>query len=334
MNRQAQPASFCPEEIRACLRLIAVGLEEDLGQGGDLTSQALVNEHVQGVADFVARQPGILAGLDAARMVMFALVQKCDKCGSALTQRLRGGGQQFLACADYPNCRHVAVAWKPECVDGTCLECGQVLARVSGSLRSLLVGERLALNFLQRLSGVATLTRRYVDEVAGLPCSIYDTRKTTPGWRVLQKYAVRAGGGCNHRMGLHDAVLIKDNHLTAWRFQSGNGSLADAVRAVRAAVPVGTVIELEVDSIAQLEQALSGQPDIVLLDNMSLDQLRQAVAIRNQCQPRLVLEASGGITLETVRPVAETGIDRISVGALTHSAPALDIAVDFEEPAA
>lgn len=290
-----------PAETAAWELLIAAALEEDLASAGDLTSLALVRTDLPGAGSFVARRPGVLAGLDAVRMVL-------ARVDAAL---------RFEQCCD----------------DGAAIETGQVIGRVSGSLRSLLAAERTALNFVQRLSGVATLVRRYVEAIAGLPCKIYDTRKTTPGWRVLEKYAVRVGGGCNHRMGLHDAVLIKDNHIVAWRLQAGNRSLADAVRAARAAVPAGTVVEIEVDSLAQFEEVLPGEPTIVLLDNMSPDQLRQAVAIRKQRQPRLVLEASGGITLDTVRHIAETGVDRISVGALTHSAPALDIALDFDEPA-
>ena len=298
------PHLMGPEETAAIMHFIKLGLEEDLGQAGDMTSQALVPATLQGTARFVARKPGILAGLEAARTVLVDLVADGESS-----------------------------SWEPHCSDGTRLEPGQVIAHVSGCLLVLLARERLALNFIQRLSGVATLTRRYVDAIAGLPCRIYDTRKTTPGWRVLEKYAVRVGGGFNHRLGLYDAVLIKDNHVVAWRSQPGRGSLADAVRAARAAVPARTVVELEVDSIAELDEALAGEPDIVLLDNMSLDQLRQAVAIRNRLLPRLMLEASGGITLEAVRKVAETGVDRISIGALTHSAPALDIALDFEQPA-
>ncbi len=292
---------FGPAESAACRELIEAALAEDLGAAGDVTSRALVPEHSAGAARFVVRRAGVVAGLDATRLVL----AEVDR----------------------------AVRWKPLCHDGDAVEAGTVLARVSGRLRSLLAAERTALNFLQRLSGVATLTRTYVDSIAGLPCAIFDTRKTTPGWRVLEKYSVRAGGGRNHRMGLHDAVLIKDNHLVAWRSQSG-GSLADAVRAARATVPPGTVVEIEVDSLEQLDKALLGEPDIVLLDNMSLDELRRAVAVRDARRPRLELEASGGITLATIRGVAETGVNRISVGALTHSAPALDIALDFEEPPA
>jgi nicotinate-nucleotide pyrophosphorylase (carboxylating) len=292
---------FGPEEISVCLRLVQAGLAEDLGQVGDVTSAAMVSEHQQGAARFVARQSGVLAGLEAARILL---------------TRLDG-----------------TLIWEWGVRDGAQIEPGSMLARVSGRLRSLLAGERVALNFVQHLSAVATQTRRYVETIAGFDCRIYDTRKTTPGWRVLEKYAVRVGGGFNHRMGLYDAVLIKDNHLVAWRFRAAGLSLADAVRAARNAVPEGTVVEMEVDSLAQLEEALPGEPDIVLLDNMELEQLRKAVMIRNRNAPRLLLEASGGITLPIVRQIAETGVDRISIGAITHSAPALDIAFDFEEPA-
>jgi nicotinate-nucleotide pyrophosphorylase (carboxylating) len=293
---------FGPEEISACLRLVQEALAEDLGQVGDITSRALVHERLHGSAQFVARQSGVLAGLETVRILLGQL--------------------------------DATVVWEWTCRDGASVGPGSSLARATGRFRSLLAGERVALNFVQRLSGVATLTRRFVDAITGLSCGIYDTRKTTPGWRILEKYAVRVGGGHNHRMGLNDAVLIKDNHLVAWRLRAGDQSLAEVVRVARAGVPPGTVVELEVDSIAQLEQALPGGPDIVLLDNMSLEQLRAAVALRHERAPGLVLEASGGITLDTVRQIAETGIDRISVGALTHSAPALDIALDFEEPAA
>jgi nicotinate-nucleotide pyrophosphorylase (carboxylating) len=298
----AQPFRFGPDEISTCLRVAQVALGEDLGRTGDITSRALVPDSQQGAASFVARQAGTLAGMEAARIL--------------------------LARVD------AALAWEWSCRDGARVQAGTRLARVSGRLRSLLAGERVALNLLQRLSGIATMTSQFVQAVAGLPCKIYDTRKTTPGLRVLEKYAVRAGGGHNHRMGLYDAVLIKDNHLVAWQAHTGNQSLADVVRAARDSTAPGTTIELEVDSIDQLERALPGRPDIVLLDNMPLEQLRAAVALRNQQAPQLVLEASGGVTLQTVRMVAETGVDRISTGAVTHSAPALDIALDFEEPSA
>jgi nicotinate-nucleotide pyrophosphorylase (carboxylating) len=279
-----------------------MGLDEDLGRSGDITSRAIVPANLAGTAHFVARQRGVLAGLDTVGMIL---------------EMLPGGA----SC-------------EPRCRDGCELGASQVIARVAGPVQALLAAERLSLNFLQRLSGVATATRRYVDAIAGSSAAIYDTRKTTPGWRVLEKYAVRAGGGRNHRVGLHDAILIKDNHLVAWRTHAAGRTLADAVRAARAVVPPGTVVEIEVDTLDQLRVALGGRPDIVLLDNMPLDQLRQAVALRDQWGRGVELEASGGVTLETVRSVAETRVDRISVGAITHSAPALDIALDFEEPAA
>lgn len=293
---------FGPDESSAALTLAQVALAEDLGSVGDITSRALVPDGQLGAAWLVARQAGTVAGLEAARMV--------------LTQ-VDG-----------------TLVWEWGCRDGACVQRGTQLARVSGKLQSLLAGERVALNILQRLSGVASITGRFVDTVAGLPCKIIDTRKTTPGLRILEKYAVRVGGGHNHRMGLYDAVLIKDNHLVACRTRSPDLSLSTIVHLARTATQQGTTIELEVDSIEQFEQSIPGNPHIILLDNMSLEQLREAVALRNRLAPRILLEASGGVTLESVRQVAETGVDRISVGALTHSAPALDIAFDFEEPGA
>jgi nicotinate-nucleotide pyrophosphorylase (carboxylating) len=282
---------FSDEERTAAQRLIDWALREDTGDG-DQTSLAVIPVGQQGVADFVARSPGILAGLEAAQMVFAALE-------SAL---------RFL----------------PLVTDGSRVQPGQRLATVSGPLRALLTGERTALNFLQHLSGVATLTRQHVDALAGLPCRLLDTRKTTPGWRLLEKYAVRCGGGHNHRMGLFDGVLIKDNHLAARK-----ASLPDILREARAKAKPGTPVEVEVDTLQQLDQALAGAPDVVLLDNMTPDQLREAVRCRNVVAPKVLLEASGGVNLATVRVVAGTGVDRVSVGALTHSAPALDIALDY-----
>jgi nicotinate-nucleotide pyrophosphorylase (carboxylating) len=195
-------------------------------------------------------------------------------------------------------------------------------------MHAILAGERMALNFLQHLSGIASLTRRYVDAVAGLPVQILDTRKTTPGWRMLEKYAVRQGGGHNHRFGLYDSILIKDNHLEALHL--GNEGIVQAVQAARDKIGESVTVEIEVDSLAQLDQALSCGPDMVLLDNMPPALLREAVRRRNSVAPTVQLEASGGVTLTTIRDIAETGVDRISVGALTHSAPALDIALDYD----
>jgi nicotinate-nucleotide pyrophosphorylase (carboxylating) len=219
------------------------------------------------------------------------------------------------------------LTFEPLCDDGAEIRAGQALADVRGRMRLILMGERTALNFLQHLSGVATQTRRYVDAVDGLPVKILDTRKTTPCWRLLEKYAVRCGGGHNHRLGLYDGVLIKDNHIAP--FGSGPQAIIQAIRAARTKVGHTVPLEIEVDTLDQLDTALAEKPDIVLLDNMSLEQMREAVRRRNAVAPQVQLEASGGVTLDTVRSIAETGVDRISVGALTHSAPALDIALDY-----
>jgi nicotinate-nucleotide pyrophosphorylase (carboxylating) len=286
---------FSAAETLACRRLIELALEEDLGTTGDLTSQALIPAEHQGRAMFVARAAGVLAGLPAVVQVFAALDNHL------VVRTLRDDGSRLL----------------PD----------DQIAVVEGPVRSMLSGERIALNFLQRLSGVATQTRRYVDAVAGLPCEILDTRKTMPGWRLLEKYAVRQGGGANHRMGLYDGILIKDNHLAAQ--STGMDQLRHAIQKSRAAVQPSIPIEVEVDTLEQLDAALSCSPEIVLLDNMTLAQMREAVRRRDKLAPKVRLEASGGVTLDTVRAIAETGVDRISVGALTHSAPALDIALDY-----
>jgi nicotinate-nucleotide pyrophosphorylase (carboxylating) len=212
--------------------------------------------------------------------------------------------------------------------DGSSLDVGTVVAELTGPVRSLLAIERVALNFLTHLCGIATLTARYVAAVAGTDATICDTRKTLPGLRALGKYAVACGGGVNHRLGLHDAMLIKDNHLAHLPADQWQAVLSDAIERARADRPGLAFVEIEVDRIDQLRPALACNPDFVLLDNMSVPQLRQAVSIRDAEAPGVQLEASGGVTLETVRPIAEAGVDRISVGALTHSAPALDLAVD------
>jgi nicotinate-nucleotide pyrophosphorylase (carboxylating) len=208
------------------------------------------------------------------------------------------------------------------CQDGTAVQPGEVVLTIAGSTRALLSAERVALNFLQRLSGVATLTRRYVDAVAGTGATILDTRKTLAGWREMEKYAVRMGGGQNHRMDLASMALIKDNHLVA-----AGGDVALAVARVRALLASGAEVEVEADTLAQVEAAVAAGAERILLDNMTLDQLREAVAL---VAGRARLEASGGVTLATVRAIAETGVDDISVGALTHSAPALDLRLDID----
>jgi nicotinate-nucleotide pyrophosphorylase (carboxylating) len=274
---------------------VQLALDEDLKPAGDITSQAVIPADLWGKAAFVARSPGVIAGLPAVALVLAAVEERLNF--------------------------ELAIS------DGTSVSAGTMLATMAGPMRGLLAAERTALNFLQRLSGVATVTRRYVDLVADLPVQILDTRKTTPGWRLLEKYAVRCGGGHNHRVGLFDGVLIKDNHLAA---------LGDPISAVTRAVAlarqhVGTSVpvEVEVDTLDQFDAALAAEPDIVLLDNMSLDQMREAVRRRNAATRKVLLEASGGVNLSTVRGIAETGVHRISVGALTHSAPALDIALDY-----
>jgi len=283
-------------EEHAAQALIQLALAEDLGAAGDLTSDLLLPNDLQGGAAIVARASGVAAGLPAARQVFLHL----------------DGMLNFEQCMP----------------DGSAVQRGEVLARVSGRMRPILTGERTALNFLQRLSGVASLTSKYVEAVRGLPVQLLDTRKTTPGWRILEKYAVRCGGGTNHRFGLYDGAMLKDNHLAAVRDHSH--PILHAVRLLRSRLPANCPLEVEVETLEQLDEALSAAPDIILLDNMDLKTLRAAVERRNAIAPRIRLEASGGVNLTTVRAIAETGVDRISVGALTHSAVALDIALDYD----
>jgi len=286
--------------------LLRLAIDEDLGTRGDWTTRALVGENVMGRAAIVARQPGVVAGLPGVNIA--------------------------LAVFD-PQLR-----WSPRTDDGRTAAKGTSVGLIEGPARGLLAAERTVLNLLGRLSGIATLTRQYVDAVAGTNARLYDTRKTTPGWRRLEKYAVRCGGGWNHRSGLDEAVLIKDNHL-ALGAQSADGARrftpAEAVLRARQflaehAGDPAMVVEVEVDTLGQLDLVLSARPDIVLLDNMTLEQLCEAVARRNACDPTVELEASGGVHLGTVRQIARSGVDRISIGALTHSAVALDFGLDWE----
>lgn len=276
--------------------LIAAALREDLGEGGDITSAALIPEADEGRVQIVARRPGRVCGV--------------------------GIGRQVLQCVD------PGADWTALLSDGDSLEPGSVIATLSGRVRSLLTAERTILNFMTHLSGVASLTQQYVEAVRGTKAVILDTRKTLPGWRHLQKYAVRCGGGTNHRIGLWDAVLIKDNHLAALA-EEGVTSLADVVRIARERAAAGVPVTIEVDALAQLQDALQGAPDVVLLDNMDAEQLRQAVAMRDELAPEVLLEASGGVNLQTAAGIAAAGVDRISIGALTHSAPALDLGFDW-----
>jgi nicotinate-nucleotide pyrophosphorylase (carboxylating) len=273
--------------------LVELALAEDIGPAGDRTSLALIDPEAEATAAFVARRAGVVAGLPAVELVCLAVDPK--------------------------------LILSPRVMDGTPLRRGMILATLSGPLRSILKAERTALNFLQHLSGIATLTRRFVRRVQGTQAKIFDTRKTLPGWRVLQKYAVRMGGGYNHRMSLSDGILIKDNHLVALGGQVQRAIELAQRYSGNAALPV----EVEVESWEQFEQALAARPDIIMLDNMNVPWIRRAVRRRQQTAPQVQLEASGGVTLATVREIARTGVDRISVGALTHSAPALDIALDY-----
>ena len=269
--------------------LVSAALEEDDARH-DITTAATVLSDRRAGCRIVARQSGVVAGLDIAR-------------------------EAFCQVDD-------AVHIRSEVADGNSVTASTPLMFLNGHARCLLSAERVALNFVQRLSGVASLTARYVEAVTGTKARILDTRKTTPGWRKLERYAVRAGGGMNHRFNLGSAVLIKDNHLAAV-----DGDIGIAVKRARAIAPKGTFVEVECDTLAQVEAAVSAGADVIMLDNMEPPTLVKAVEIVNG---RAVTEASGGVNLLTVRQIAETGVNWISVGALTHSAPALNVALDFD----
>ncbi len=273
-------------------RLLRLALEEDIGSG-DITSKALLEPQRRAQAHILAKDRIVVSGLSVAR----AVFQAVDS--NLRVQLLQRDGQSVLS--------------------------GERLIKLQGRAASILTGERLALNFLQRMSGIATLTARFVQEAGKNGPAILDTRKTAPGLRYLDKYAVICGGGANHRMGLFDRVLIKDNHRLLWRAEAAV-SLAAAVEAARRRCP-GRIIEVEVESIAELRDAIRAKPDWILLDNMTPALLRRcAREVAGRCR----LEASGGITLQTVRSIAQTGVDAISLGCLTHSAPAADIALDLD----
>jgi nicotinate-nucleotide pyrophosphorylase (carboxylating) len=269
-------------------RAVAAALEEDLGQAGDITTDPIIPPHLTAEAEIVARKEGVIAGLDLAAASFKALDPDA----------------QFVA----------------DVADGAHVAAGARLARVRGKARALLSAERTALNYLGHLSGIATLTAAYVAAIDGIKARIACTRKTTPGLRAFEKYAVRAGGGINHRYGLYDAVLVKDNHIAA------AGGLAQALAKLRARTGHLVKVEVEVDTLDQLDEALRFPIDAVLLDNMDVATLKKAVAM---VDGRVLTEASGGVNLERVRKIAETGVDLISVGALTHSAPRLDLALEW-----
>jgi nicotinate-nucleotide pyrophosphorylase (carboxylating) len=323
MFRDFHQNNWSPEIENELQRLLQIAISEDTDTIGDLTSLALISEQLHGFASIYSREDGVMAGVQAVSVILKAI--------------------------------NPALGWQPVIADGSPISAGDKIGQINGQLQSMLIAERLVLNLLGKLSGIATLTKKYVEAVAGTPAKIYDTRKTTLGWRRLEKYAVRCGGGRNHRTGLFDAVLIKDNHLAIG--QSDNSPCftpAEAVVQTREffrlhadsfhferlpehslehenqSVPFVPIIEIEVDTLEQLQEVLRVEPDIVLLDNMTLPQLIQAVEFRNKLAPNVELEASGGINLKTVGDIATTGVERISVGALTHSAIALDFGLDWE----
>jgi nicotinate-nucleotide pyrophosphorylase (carboxylating) len=270
-------------DLPGVVDLVRTALAEDLG-GGDLTTRLTIAPERQARAEISAKAPAVVAGVPLIRKIV----------------EVAGGGVQVVE----------------RLADGVTVSPGDVLATLAGPARTLLVIERVTLNFLQHLSGISTVTARFVEAVRPHRCRIVDTRKTTPGLRVLQKYAVRAGGGFNHRQRLDDGILIKNNHITA------AGGIAPAVAAAHAGAPHGIKVEVECSSLDEVAEAVNAHAEILLLDNMSVDQLAAAV---RQVAGRAILEASGGVTLANVAAIAATGVDLISIGALTHSAPAVDL---------
>ncbi len=299
------------DQTRAdCIALIDQALAEDLNGTVDCTSWSVVPEKVTGAARFVSREDGVACGIEICELVLERAAQQLD-----------------LEC-------HLS--------DGALVQKGEVLATIRGAARKILLVERTCLNFMCRLSGISSLTAKFVQEINGTAAKVYDTRKTTPGWRRLEKYAVKCGGGENHRMGLYDAVMIKDNHLAMFSrvVDHAEKTIPVALSNARqwitehaSELPQGenTILQIEVDTLEQYRIALACQPDIILLDNMNNDQLKQAVLIRQSESLEAVrLEASGGVNLGTIGAIAQTGVERISVGALTHSAMNFDIGLDWE----
>ena len=274
---------------RELQRKIEEWLFEDVGHG-DITTMATIPADEKGTGILYAKKSGLIAGLDIAEQVFHTVDHELSF-------------QRFVT-------------------EGSQVQKGNVIAEVTGSVQAILTGERLALNLLQRLSGIATRTQLFVQEISHTQARIVDTRKTTPGLRLLEKYAVRVGGGHNHRFALYDAVMIKDNH------SKSAGGIKEAVRKAREAIPHTMKIEVEAESLMQVQEALEAGADIIMLDNMSCDLMREAVQI---ISGKAIIEASGGVTLETVRAIAETGVDVISVGGLTHSVAALDISLDLNQ---
>ncbi|HCK71183.1 MAG TPA: carboxylating nicotinate-nucleotide diphosphorylase [Planctomycetaceae bacterium] len=282
-------------------QLIRLGIREDLRHEHDWTTLAVIPADATGKASVVARDTGVIAGLKTIDVIL----DETNVAGSCSIQ----------------------------CADGQTVTSGQAIVVIEASARELLTIERLILNFIGRLSGIATLTAQYVSHVEGR-CRVYDTRKTTPGWRRLEKYAVRCGGGMNHRIGLHDAIMIKDNHLAISNSASVDLTMRQAIEMARnTAASIerdqDVIVEVEVDTLEQLTDVIPAEPDIVLLDNMTVEELQQAVAMIRDTNSGIELEASGGVTLETIGEISQSGVDRISVGALTHSAVNFDVGLDW-----
>lgn len=264
-------------------------LQEDIGRGDRTTQSLIYTDEIVGEAEWIAKAPGVIAGLPVAFRI-FELLNPQVRCISLITE-------------------------------GEVCEKGQVIAKITGSLATLLTGERVALNLAMRLSGIATLTRKYVDKIADLPTQFVDTRKTTPGLRILEKYATQVGGAINHRMGLDDAVMIKDNHIAA------AGGITEAISRVRSRISYTLSIEVETETIEQVQEALKNHADIIMLDNMPIDMMREAVALIRQQDNRVKIEASGNVTLETIRGVAETGVNYISSSAPITQSSWLDLSM-------
>ena len=301
--RQVQWDDQLIDDLRQLIRL---AVREDLDRYQDWTTTTLVPADATGEADVVAKEAGLACGLNAVKIVI-----------------------DELQCS---------IKWQERCADGDPLDAGKCLGSIRGPAREILTCERLLLNLIGRLSGVASETAKYVKAVASSQCRIFDTRKTTPGWRRLEKYAVRCGGGWNHRTGLFDGVLIKDNHRMLASQQSEAVSAGQLVNQARKGLAEATasglldralIVEIEVDTLEELRSVCPQHPDIVLLDNMAGPLLREAVQVRNELSPATELEASGGITLATVSEAAASGVDRISIGAITHSAHCLDVGLDW-----
>jgi len=270
-------------------KIIEQALLEDIGTG-DITTESIIPSNLKAKGIIKTSDEGVVAGLYIARLVF----QKLDSENT----------------------------FQEKIIDGTKITQGKLLAEITGSARTILKGERVALNFLQRMSGIATITSKFCQEVKDLPIRIVDTRKTTPGLRVLEKYAVRIGGGYNHRFGLYDAVLIKDNHIAT------AGGIKPAVNSVRKQISHTVKIEVEVENLSQLQEALEMRVDVIMLDNMNLNVMKKAV---KTAKGKVLLEASGRVTLENVREIAQTGVDLISIGALTHSVKSLDISMEISK---